>query len=56
MRHLVEALLVAHAEPKLNVMMSHNSDLSAKSTDGPDASWCQHLVHPRLHSSVVQRT
>jgi hypothetical protein len=51
MRHIVQSLLIAYAEPKLNITIQHNdTDLQWKS-NFDHTYWCQHLIHPRLLSS-----
>ena len=54
MRHLVQALLIAHAEPKLNIIMNPNHDFILKSDNCSSNHWRQHLIHPRLRSPTVQ--
>jgi len=49
MRHIIQSLLIAHVEPKLNITIQHN-DLERKSNIG-HTYWCEHLIHPRLSSS-----
>ena len=50
MRHLIQALLVAYAQPKLNLTIDHTTDTQLKSNiDHPN--WYRHLTHPRLCSS-----
>jgi len=52
MRHLIQALLIAHAEPKLNIIMNHTNDLILKSDDC-NSCWYQNLIHPRLRSAII---
>ncbi len=51
LRHLIQALLIAYAEPKLNVI-NHPTVKSRLASYPNDPCWCQQLVHPRLYSSV----
>jgi hypothetical protein len=44
MRHLIQALLIAYAEPKLNITIQNHNDDSNR-------YWYQHLTHPRLCAS-----
>ncbi|UJR06545.1 hypothetical protein I4U23_010828 [Adineta vaga] len=46
MRHLIHALLVTYAEPKLN-LTTITTDSDNNNSQNP---WCQHLTHPRLLS------
>ncbi|CAF1336728.1 unnamed protein product [Adineta steineri] len=48
MRHLIQALLVTHAEPKLNRTINDSILTFANSNNN---NWYQHLIHPRLRSS-----
>ncbi|CAF4331922.1 unnamed protein product [Adineta steineri] len=47
MGHLIQALLVTYAEPKLNRTVHDINDpiLTLTNTNN---DWCQHLIHPRL--------
>ncbi|CAF3554163.1 unnamed protein product [Adineta steineri] len=45
MRHLIQALLVTHAEPKLNKTINDSILTIANSNNN---NWYQHLIHPRL--------
>ncbi|CAF1566031.1 unnamed protein product [Adineta steineri] len=47
MRHLIQALLVTHAEPKLNKTINDSILTSTNSNN----TWYQHLIHPRLRLS-----
>ncbi|CAF3978273.1 unnamed protein product [Adineta steineri] len=47
MGHLIQALLVTYAQPKLNRTVHDTNDPILSSTNINDA-WCQHLIHPRL--------
>ncbi|CAF1568975.1 unnamed protein product, partial [Adineta steineri] len=49
MRHLIQALLVTHAEPKLNRTINDSLLTSANSNN--NNNWYQHLIHPRLRLS-----
>jgi hypothetical protein len=52
MRHLIHALLVAYADPKLNVTeQACGATIKSRSIDG---YWCQHLTHPRLRSTSLR--
>ncbi|CAF1575650.1 unnamed protein product [Adineta steineri] len=46
MRHLIQALLVTHAEPKLNRTINDSILTSANSNN--NNNWYQHFIHPRL--------
>ncbi|CAF1382322.1 unnamed protein product [Adineta steineri] len=48
MRHLIQALLVSHAEPKLNRTINDSILTSANSNNNNNNNWYQHLIHPRL--------
>ena len=52
MRHLIQALLIVHAEPKLNITIDKNNDCTLKSNACHNI-WCQNLIHPRLRSSLL---
>ncbi|CAF3808946.1 unnamed protein product [Rotaria sp. Silwood1] len=46
-RHVVQALLIVYAEPKLNITTGVDDTVSI-SSDADDEIWCKDLIHPRL--------
>jgi len=45
MRHIIQSLLIARAEPKLNITIQNN-DLERQSNIS-HTYWCENLIHPR---------
>ena len=49
MRHFIQALLVAYAEPRLNT--TEPATAIRATASGASLAWYQHLVHPRRRAS-----
>lgn len=50
-RRLLQALLIVHAEPKLNITINHTGP--TLQSEVSNECWCQHLVHPRFSLPLI---
>ncbi|CAF1321060.1 unnamed protein product [Rotaria sordida] len=50
--HVIQALLIVYAEPKLNILTT-DTDTTATSNDSMDEIWCKDLIHPQIAGIVA---